>query len=277
MHHFEITPKNLLLGVMQTGSEQAIPIRMVTEIGLLFGFSSNVMRVNVTRLLSSGTLEQDERGYYRLNPQSSIRSTIVDSWHMGEPRRVPWNESWLMSCLPEKKSITNDKQTIQALTYLGFKPSEASKWVRPNNLTLSRSDIEERLQMLGITSHAQLYVVSECSELLENRWRRELWPIQEHQKNYQAQIKAIKQSKKALKKMPLNQAVVESFMVGSEVVNTLAIDPLLPEEIMNSKYRTQLTELMKDYDLIGQEIWNRKFQQLELEGIDAPKHLNLLG
>ena len=276
MHQFEITPKNLLLGVMQTGSEHAIPIRMVTEIGRLFGFSSNVMRVNVTRLLSSGTLEQDDRGFYRLNAESNIRSSLVDSWHLGESRRVPWNQSWLMCCLPEKKTITNDKQTVQALSYLGFQPSEASKWVRPHNLSLTRSEVEKRLALLGITPHAQLYVISECDDAMALRWRKTLWPIQTHQKNYQAQIKIIKQSKKALKKMPLDQAVVESFKVGSQVVNTLAIDPLLPEEIMPSKHRQELTELMHEYDLLGQEIWHNKFRELELDHIDAPKHLNLL-
>ena len=276
MFEFKVTPKNLLLGVLQTSTAEAIPIKVITHIGELFGFTSNVMRVNVTRLLGAGVLGQDERGCYRLKKKNNLMAQLIDGWHLGEGRRVEWDRTWFMVCLPNKKSVAGHKDNINALSYLGFKASDEFIWVRPNNLTYSRQICWDYLLQLGLTPNSQLFVVAEADQDIESRWLKDLWPIQQHQKNYRELLKSLINSQQVLKTMPLDQAVVESFIFGSKVVNTLAIDPLLPEQMMSTKYRERLTDAMHEYDLIGQKIWWQKFTDLNSEEFSAPGHLNFL-
>ncbi|MAZ86133.1 MAG: hypothetical protein CL693_00605 [Cellvibrionaceae bacterium] len=276
MTQFKVSPKNLLLGVLSKGESKTIPISMITHIGELFGFSSNAMRVNVTRLLSSGALEQDERGYYRVKHTDNLVSKLIERWHIGEDRRTPWDQTWLMVCLPHKKSVASNKDTVKALSYLGFKPSDEFLWVRPHNLTYSHQTTWDYLLQLGLTEQAQLFTVTETEPRLEAHWRRNLWPINRLQKNYKALLNDLNKSQKALKKMGQDQALVESFVLGSKVVNTLAIDALLPDELMDNQHRHHLTEAMKEYDRLGKEIWDEKMAAQSSEEIPAPAHLNFL-
>ncbi len=276
MTQFKVSPKNLLLGVLSKGDSKAIPIRMITHIGELFGFSSNVMRVNVTRLLGSGALEQDERGYYRVKQTNNLVSKLIERWHIGEDRRTPWDQTWLMVRLPHKKAVANNKDTIKALSYLGFRPSDEFLWVRPHNLTYSRQTTWDYLLQLGLTEQAQLFTVTETEPQLDAHWRQDLWPIDRLQRNYKALLNDLNKSQKALKKMEQDQALVDSFVLGSKVVNTLAIDALLPDELMDSQHRHRLTQAMKEYDLLGKEIWNEKMAEQNSGDMPVPAHLNFL-
>ncbi len=268
MNDFQASPKNLLLGVFQTG-KGVISIKAITHIGKLFGFTPNSMRVTVTRLLSTGVLRQDERGYYYLNRDSfndktNLLSTLIGRWHLGEQRRRNWDKTWVLVCLPDRKAITNDKEYIKALRYMGFATDNGHQWTRPNYLNFSRSQYCEYLVQLGLTREAHIFVVAEADPELIRCWENALWPISEYQNNYQSLLAELKKSMNSVHKIPLNQAAVESFILGSKVVNTLATDPLLPEEIMPCSARESLTNSMLEYDLIGKEIWNRKLNELDV-------------
>ncbi|MCL6416961.1 hypothetical protein MIB92_14970 [Aestuariirhabdus sp. Z084] len=276
MNDFKVSPKNLLLGILHTGNLKAMPIKVIIHLGALFGFSSNLMRVNVTRLLSDGALEQDERGYYRASGKNNLMSLWIDRWHLGEDRRRPWNRSWLLLCLPGKKAIASHKDTLRALSYMGFKASNSSMWVRPYNLVESRQIIFDHLLQLGLIESAELFVVSEASSEREQYWRDTLWPIEQYQQKYKQLLDELETSKNAIKKMPLDQAVVESFVLGSQVVNTLAIDPLLPEEMVDSQRRATLTDAMREYDQLGKAIWYEKMAEQGLMDASPPAHLNFL-
>jgi len=276
MIDFNVTPKNLLLGVLQASENRAIPISVLTQLGELFGFSSNVMRVNVTRMLSSNTLEKDERGYYRLLKQENLVSQIVDAWHLGEERRTPWDNSWFMCLLPDKRKITEGKAAHRAFSYMGFQRSSETLWVRPNNLHINKNQCINNLRQLGVDQASQLFIVTDAEPNVIDQWRHELWPTKTLQTNYKQLLRTLQQSQQKLKKMSLDKAVAESFLTGSKVVNTLAIDPLLPEEMMEPTHREQLTQAMVEYDVIGKKIWWDKFLELEFVEPLTPSHLNFL-
>ena len=274
MSGFGITPKNLLLGVLQAGKEHSVPIKILTQIGELFGFSSNTIRVNVARLLSAGVLESDERGFYRIKYQENPLSQLVDDWHLGETRRRDWQQDWLVCVLPDKRNQTDQKKSTKALSFLGFKSATAGMWVRPNNLQLDREKSSKLLGQLGLMQGAILFVASDFSPKLVEQWSHYLWPVDELQCMYQELTIKLRNSKKHIQKLPSDRAVVEAFVIGSEAVNALAVDPLLPEEIMTKKYRDELTAAMKEYDALGKAIWNKKFSDLEMNL--SPVHLKLV-
>ena len=61
-----VTAKNLLLDLLRASEPDAWPVKVLVEAAGLFDISENALRVNITRLLSQGLLEQDSRGFYRL-------------------------------------------------------------------------------------------------------------------------------------------------------------------------------------------------------------------
>lgn len=280
MNEFRVSPKNLLLGLFYTGDSEAIPVRAITGIGELFGFTSNAMRVNVARLLSAGILTQDARGHYLLNQKNisaktHLISRLLGRWHEGEQRRRAWDGSWLMACLPNRKSETNDKDNIKALSFLGFGTLNAHQWVRPNNLRDARQDLAEHLSLLGITSEAQLFVVSEADSRLVRAWQEEIWPIEVYQKNYEILFQELQASKDRLQGMSQGQAAVETFSLGSRVVNTLTMDPYLPEEMMSCDKRVRLAEAMREYDAIGKDVWSRALSELDASELSMPLPVSL--
>jgi len=277
---FEVTPKRLILGLLQATKSSTMPIKVITEAGILFGYSSNAMRVNVARLVAASALESDERGYYQMTNKSSPVSQHINNWSRGEKnRQKKWRGDWL-ACLPgnatSKKSLN---ASLRALGYLGFSSAalqgqSSPLWVRPNNLALSRSALQQLLQHLGLDACATIFVASEFDDDVEDQWRSLLWPIKKLEKQYQLALKKIAYSQKRLIKLPIDQALVESFIVGSEVINVIVTDPLLPDEFMDPSLRLALTSVMLAYDKLGQGIWAERFQDYDVE--ISPIHLSLV-
>ncbi|MDZ7826195.1 MAG: hypothetical protein U5R48_09525 [Gammaproteobacteria bacterium] len=52
-----------------------------------------------------------------------------------------------------------------------------------------------------------------------------------------------------------DDARLESFRLGGEVIHALAKDPLLPEELVETGVRAELWRAMLDYDARGKAIW----------------------
>ena len=63
--------------------------------------------------------------------------------------------------------------------------------------------------------------------------------------------------------------MVETFVLGGEVLRTLAFDPLLPEPILPASAVDDLVREMRAYDRLGRDVWRRFLRRL-----DAPELLS---
>ncbi|MGC9324518.1 MAG: hypothetical protein ACP5G0_07205 [Desulfomonilia bacterium] len=77
-----------------------------------------------------------------------------------------------------------------------------------------------------------------------------------------------------LNNIPVENAVVESYLVGSDAVHKLIMDPLLPDELLDASVRIELAEAMLEYDGIGKRMWAKKFGDIQIAG--TPSHLQLV-
>jgi hypothetical protein len=66
---------------------------------------------------------------------------------------------------------------------------------------------------------------------------------------------------KTLDKLPVEDAMKESFVLGGKAIQVLSKDPLLPDELMDSTDRTKLWQAMLQYDQVGREIWSNRHNQ----------------
>lgn len=244
----------------------AAPVSALVEVGELFGFSGNTVRVAVSRLVRVGLLESDERGWYRLSSRTDPVNRHVSSWREGEARiRRPWNGAWLAIALSKASRREERKSSKRALDMLGFRAGFDLLWVRPDNLDESHEQTAARLEELGYEASAELLVVASVPEATDLRWRHGLWPTQRLLSSYRVLRRDLANSMKRLRSMPSEQGLVETFLLGGAAMRALALDPLLPSEILPTDLRGKLTEDLLAYEEIGWELWQRRIDQLPLE------------
>lgn len=269
----KITPKSLIISILQVSGNEPLPIKALIVMGELFGFNSNSIRVTTARLLREGRIESDERGLYRLKDINNPIIRLVNNWRTGEVGVTAWDKSWTC-CLMPKVTSGEQKSSAKALALLGFKEGIANLWARPHNLTLEMGAMKKLLYALGIHPSATLFVARDFNPRLTEQWQRYLWPVDELIRSCVAIQKKLEESSARLASMPAPQAVVESYLMGTEAVHWLTSDPCLPAEMMSGEYRTSLTRAMLEYDELGKMIWTKEFGDYRFGS--TPAHLRVV-
>lgn len=247
-------PANVILDLLRTYPARGTSARKIMAAGELFGLNDNLMRVTLSRLVQKGIIENFERGYYRLSNRTDPLSDFVEEWREGEARRIAWDEnSWL---LVHTSGKTADKRNW-ALQSTGFRMIQDSLWMRPDNLAIEHSTLEQRLSDLG-TAHPFILV---SGGYITDPWRRE-WmeriDVDSLTQQYVAAVRDLEESLARLPDLPRADAMIETFNVGGKAIQLLAKDPLLPDQIQDPATRIRLWELMLEYDKTGRSIWAGK-------------------
>lgn len=270
MIDYQITPKSLILSLMQVANDRTIPIKALIVCGELFGFTGNTIRVTVTRLIREKTIESDERGYYRLGSRKNPVSRYINTWRLGEKRLMDWDGRWLCVLLPHKMDKPQQVRCKKVLEILGFREGLDSLWVRPYNLIFSQEDIMIIMKSMGMHPGSELFIGQKFSGALTDRWSCFLWNVEELNRSCSEILKKLEESYERIDKIPVENAMVESYILGGEAIHILLTDPLLPKEIQTSGYRERLTQAMLSYDDLGKNIWIKKLEGLKLD--KAPSH-----
>ncbi len=250
-----ITPRTIVLNAVRVSSRRSITIRQLLKIGELFAFNANAVRVAVTRLVAEGQLENDERGRYRLGSAAAETQAHVESWRLGEARIRPWKGDWIAVVLAQKPDRTTRRSSLRALSRLGLAEGLPGLWIRPNNLRQPLPATCERLRGLGLEEGAEVFVASDFGAALDERFRTQLWPVRTLARNYDVVERRLARSLSQLDQMPRETALVQTFLFGGEAIRVLATDPLLPEQMIATEPRAELTATMRRYDEVGRALW----------------------
>ncbi len=269
----DITPKNLILSMLQASKSKAMPIKTLVQIGKLLGFTSNTIRVRTTRLLREGTIESDERGLYRISKKSSQISLYLERWRKGEDQVTDWNGKWLCF-IPTSGKEQLMKSIVKRLDMLGFRKGLPGFWIRPDNLTLEFKKIKSLIEQHSSQHQGELFRAEGFSQKQISNWSRNLWPTKEIARIQDTIGSKLEDSFKRLSKMPTENALIESFLFGSQAIYALTMDPMLPGQMMNATSRIQLTEMMKSYDKLGKQLWSKQFSEISIH--HSPIHLQLV-
>jgi phenylacetic acid degradation operon negative regulatory protein len=266
-----VTPKTLLLDLLRV-APASVPVRGLCAVGELFGLEENAMRVALTRLCARGLVHSDERGSYRLAPPAAVLSRWVDAWREGERRMRPWQGEWLAVWHPRGGRGPRDR-SLRALGRLGFREGRPGLWLRPDNLRAPRRELEVALHQLGLVADAALFVARDFPPTLVAEWLRALWPLAELREGWRRSLGRLETSRARLDSIARERALRESFLVGGEAIRLLALDPLLPDEILDGADRRRLHEAMVAYDRAGRAIWKRLLEAPALAGV--PTHVRV--
>ncbi len=156
----------------------------------------------------------------------------------------------------------------------GFREGLPGLWVRPNNLASRMDVLETVLNHAGQQENKTQFIAHGFESQIIERWIQSLWPVDILLEKQAAFLEKIEKSALRIQKMPLENALIESFIVGSEAIHLLFSDPLLPDEIMAPTLRQELTRAMIAYDEIGKRIWSSRFGDINMNR--SPAHLHLV-
>jgi DNA-binding transcriptional regulator PaaX len=177
-------------------------------------------------------------------------NSFVDDWRLGESRMRAWQDGqWLICHLPGPAD-----RSEWALESLGFRQLKPGLWARPDNLSLEFSMLKARLHGLGLDRTALLLGPCQIDAATQQTWRN-AWRVDDLAQKYRSALQRVQNSARRLATLPRQQAKLESFTVGGEIIHLLAKDPLLPSQWLDGIDRDRLGQAMALYDQQGKDIW----------------------
>ena len=257
---YRVTPKNLVLDLFRVAPEASpAPIAGLVELGQTFGFAASTMRATVSRLTAAGLLESDLRGWHRPAATTDPFRAAIESWRKGEKRVRSWNGDWLALAPGPWARRAEQRRTERAVRYLGFRPALGRLWLRPDNLALARSALAARLVAVGAAETGAFFTARDFAAERVAAWREDLWDAPALEAAYARSLHALERCLSRVEALPLARALVETFVHGGEAIRLLALDPLLPAELVDTALRGELFARMAEYDRAGRARWHERF------------------
>lgn len=221
----------------------------------MFSISENSVRVTLSRLVSRGLIVADERGFYQMTTAYDPVRNWIDGWSKGEDRITEWNGRWFCIHPPLKIRKTDWQQFGDAAQRLGFRVVEDRMWVRPDNLVLPRESISELVEaMSGVSDLVYSSAIEVHANDIELKLEL-LWNRSALEQEYRRGINRLKKCMRRQKNPKSLEALRESILVGGEAIRLLALDPLLPDTMINKNLRIELDTTTKNYNALYREAW----------------------
>ena len=266
------TARSFILDLLSTLRSGSMPVAALVEAGGLFGIAENSVRVALTRMRSSGQVERDARGRYRLGAAAGPVSSWVTSWRDLGGRTRPWQGDWVAvldrdrgdgSGRPERR------RRDRALRFLGFRALSPGLSVRPDNLRGGVDAQRGELGRLGLPPGDLVFALRELDPVTK-ALACGLWDGEALCASHQALGIEVERAVERIAEPPVERAMRQSFLLGGRVIRQLLLDPLLPDTIVPGGPRRALLESMRRYDRLGRSVWAGFLGRFDVPHRSAP-------
>jgi phenylacetic acid degradation operon negative regulatory protein len=271
------TAKSLVLDLLSSQRSAAMPVRALVAAASLFGIDGNGMRVALARLLAKNVIERDERGVYRLAAGAGAVTGHVRAWRRLEDLVRDWKGAWIAVHAGSlaRSGRTSVRRNDRALAFLGFRELEAGLYLRPDNLAGGIEVVRTRLHDLGLARAATLFTMTNLDEAGERR-ARSLWDVAALRRGYREAAQRLATSTARLSSASTDDAMVETYLLGGDVLRQIVLDPLLPDAIVPGTERRSLIAAMRNYDKLGRACWAPFMRRHGAEASSAPLDVRTL-
>lgn len=252
----KINARHLILDLLLAAKGKSLTAREAITACRIFSISENSVRVALVRLSADNFIESTERGRYRLAANALEVANDVSHWRHVEKRLRDWQGDYLAvySGALGRSDRTALSHRERALKLLGFRELEQGLHIRPNNIERDVHIVRKRLLALGLESTALTFVASNFSAEHELSIRT-LWDLNALNTLYVTQKKRLDEWIANADDLSPEVAARESYLIGHEAIRYVVFDPLLPEQMVDTKAREAFIECVRQYDRKGHEIW----------------------
>jgi phenylacetic acid degradation operon negative regulatory protein len=194
---------NALLGVRPP----ALPVSSLVRIGTLFGVAERTTRVALTRMVADGDLV-GEQGVYRLTRRLTERRARLDEIRW--PATTEWDGTWVMAVVTATARPQADRVALRKVM-ISNRMGELREgvWMRPRNVRRALTDDATAADQCRFFTTA----ADHPSDLAATLWNLPEWGGEAHR--LQARLDDA-------------DTLAERFVLASEVLRHLVVDPLLP-------------------------------------------------
>jgi phenylacetic acid degradation operon negative regulatory protein len=255
----QLSAPELLLSIFDSAREPELSAAYLVRAGELFGIDSRALRVALGRLVKRGILQQISRGRYGIGKAGEQLHQTVRAWRNVEDELVPWRGGWLAVYAGAlgRADKTAVRGRERALRIRGFAAVDRGLfWVRPDNLAVGLNETRQQLLGLGLDSDCLTLHIDDFEPGDAIR-PAELWDIRALELHYSRRLAQLAGSRERVGLLSPQDAAREVLTVGRAVTRDILMDPLLPEEMIDTGLRRRMIGEMIDYDRLAKGCWAR--------------------
>lgn len=227
-----LTARSVLASTLLGLDPPVLPVGRLVSTAGLFGINEGTARTALSRMAAAGEIVADG-GRYRLTGRLLARQRRQDEGRQG--RLGPWKGRWRMAIVTTERRTAADRAELRAeLARLRLAEWREGVWLRPDNLELAPPPI----------------AIEHCAWLLADLAEapRHLWDLDEWASTARGLLSDLGTE-------PSIDALATGFVLSAAVLRHLAADPLLPPDLLPSRWPGD--ELRSTYD-----DWDRSYRNL---------------
>lgn len=255
------SPRSLILDLLSTLRQGAMPVRALVAAGELFGITANSVRVSLARLCASERVARDSRGHYRLGHAAAAVDGHLQQWRRAHEQLGTWHVdasgsgAWVgVHSGSTGRRAAPALAEARALRLVGLRELEPGLFLRPDNLVGGIGAVRHALHALGLGRGRLVFGVRELDHERE-RLARDLWRPDGLQALYADLRQQLEASALRIVRLAAEDAMVESFLLGGRAIRAIARDPLLPDPILAHGELAALVDATRRYDTAGRACW----------------------
>ena len=252
-----LSARELILALFDSADAPELTAAYLIAAGRLFDVDANAIRVAIARLAKNDVLVTRGRARYGLGATGRAVYQRVQAWADVGRSVVPWNGgSWLAVSVGHLKrsAKTAVRARERALRLHGFSKAPSGLWVRPDNLAGAADALHARLIALGLDRQAHLFCISAQvpADALDPS---ALWDIVALEGGYAARTEQLAASTTRVAGLAAPDAARETLQLGRAVTRDILMDPLLPEQMIDTAARARMVTAMTRYNRLGRRCW----------------------
>lgn len=259
-----LSARELILTLIDSTSASSLSASYFITAGEIFAMDSGGIRVALARLVRDSSLVQAGRGSYALGSRAGKLHSLVQNWSHVEASLKVWSGGWLSVFIGHlaRSNKTQVRRSERSLQLHGFAEAQPGLWLRPDNLKAPLTTVFESLTALGLASDS---IAAEISRLEppDSINPAQLWRRATLEQCYHAHIETLTTSGERLAALEHRQAAGETLLIGRRVTRDILLDPLLPDELVDTTLRRAMIQAMKEYDKVGKSLWRQFFLEHE--------------
>lgn len=224
-----VASRTTIMGIFVIAG-RALTASQLVALAAPLGISATNVKSHLTRMVAEGVLQR--RGSTRLATYEATRDQVrvVESirGRLSENNPEPWDSTWLQLILPVLQSRSQRERLQAGLWFEGFRAVAPHVYVRPAWPSPWAEDVAQRyadavagicLRGVVLASPGDLSGLYDLDAL-----------------DAEAAALASRVRRKARANLGSRQAFVERIRMGGEVVQFIAHDPRLPDEIWGNRH-----------------------------------------